>query len=128
MTGFARFFLAMLIIAPLSIIGASYYNGQDGIQTIKELVGLGGSSTQTEQTKEAQPVDTKPSKEYVNSQIKKLQDDLTEKEERVANLYLENETLKKQLEEKDKEVNEVKKELNSLKDKIKEFKQLDFDN
>jgi len=53
---------------------------------------------------------------------------LTEKEERVANLYLENETLKKQLEEKDKEVNEVKKELNSLKDKIKEFKQLDFDN
>jgi hypothetical protein len=37
MTGFARFFILMLFVVPLAYIGASYYNGQDGIQNIKNL-------------------------------------------------------------------------------------------
>lgn len=45
-TGFARFFLFMLIAAPLAYIGASYYNGEDGIQNIKDLVGLSANDNQ----------------------------------------------------------------------------------
>ncbi len=43
-TGCARFFLILIILAPLAYIGASYYNGQDGIQNIKNL--FGGSADQ----------------------------------------------------------------------------------
>ena len=36
-TGCARFFVVMLILAPLAYVGASLYNGQDPIQNIKDL-------------------------------------------------------------------------------------------
>ena len=39
-TGCARFFFALIILAPLAYIGASYYNGQNGIENLKNLVGL----------------------------------------------------------------------------------------
>ena len=39
-TGFTRFLLAMLIIVPIAYLIASYTNGEDGIQNIKEAVGL----------------------------------------------------------------------------------------
>ena len=38
-TGCARFFVVMLILAPLAYVGASLYNGQDPIQNIKDLFG-----------------------------------------------------------------------------------------
>ncbi|MEM9824015.1 MAG: hypothetical protein AAF985_23220 [Bacteroidota bacterium] len=128
MTGFALFFLAMLIIAPLSFLGASYYNGQDGIQNLKELLGLTEPSAQIERSVEEKPIATQPSKEYVNSQIKKLEDDLSEKEARVEKLYLENEELKKQLADKDQEINEVQKKYDSLKKKLDQIKNLDLEN
>ena len=73
MTGFARFFIAMLIIAPLSFLGASYYNGQDGIQNLKELLGLGGETTHVE-SRESTPTTTKPILEasYFNLFLKTL--------------------------------------------------------
>ncbi|MBK8563797.1 MAG: hypothetical protein IPN76_10765 [Saprospiraceae bacterium] len=37
-TGFTRFFLVMLLVAPIAYIAASYYNGEDGIQKIKQLL------------------------------------------------------------------------------------------
>ena len=37
MTGFARFIIFMMFFAPMAYIGASYYNGEDGIQKIKDL-------------------------------------------------------------------------------------------
>jgi hypothetical protein len=43
MTGFARFFILMLFVVPLAYIGASYYNGQDGIQNLKNLIGIESS-------------------------------------------------------------------------------------
>lgn len=43
-TGCARFFLVMLILAPLAYIGASYYNGQDPIANIKGLFGSSDSN------------------------------------------------------------------------------------
>lgn len=35
MTGFAKFFIFLILATPLSFIGASYYNGQDPFETIK---------------------------------------------------------------------------------------------
>ena len=40
MTGCAKFFVVIMLLAPLAYIGASYYNGQDGIQNFKSLLGL----------------------------------------------------------------------------------------
>lgn len=36
-TGCFRFALFMIILAPLAYLGASYYNGQDGLQNVKNL-------------------------------------------------------------------------------------------
>ena len=46
-TPFARFILVMIILAPLAYIGASYYNGEDGIQNFKNLIGLGEKTETT---------------------------------------------------------------------------------
>ena len=47
-TGCFRFVLFIVILAPLAYLGASYYNGQDGVQNIKNFfskakttIGLG---------------------------------------------------------------------------------------
>ncbi len=45
MTGCAKFFFVLIILAPLAYVGASYYNGQDGIQNIKNLLGMGSEQT-----------------------------------------------------------------------------------
>jgi len=37
LTGFSRLFIFMIFFAPLAYIGASYYNGEDGIAKIKSL-------------------------------------------------------------------------------------------
>lgn len=49
MTGFARFFIVMLFLVPLAYLGAAYYNGQDGIQNIKNLFGMDRKKPATEQ-------------------------------------------------------------------------------
>ncbi len=45
LTGCAKFFLILLVLAPLAYIGASYYNGEDGIKNLKALIGLDGSKS-----------------------------------------------------------------------------------
>ncbi len=47
LTGFARFFIVMLFVIPLAYLGASYYRGEDGIQNIKNLLGLDKGTTAT---------------------------------------------------------------------------------
>ena len=37
LTGFSRLVIFMLIFAPIAYLGASYYNGEDGIAKIKSL-------------------------------------------------------------------------------------------
>ncbi len=39
-TGCAKFFLVLIVLAPLAYIGASYFNGQDGIANFKDLIGI----------------------------------------------------------------------------------------
>lgn len=46
-TGFTRFLLFMMIVVPAAFLGASYYNGEDGIQKAKDLLGVGGEKTET---------------------------------------------------------------------------------
>ncbi len=38
LTGFSRLLVFMLFFAPITYIGASYYNGEDGIEKIKSLL------------------------------------------------------------------------------------------
>mgnify|MGYP006266152865 CR=1 FL=1 len=37
LTGFARFFIVMLFLAPIAYLAASYINGEDGVENIKSL-------------------------------------------------------------------------------------------
>ena len=41
LTVFSRFIIMMLIVGPLAFLGASYYNGEDGVQTVKDLFSQG---------------------------------------------------------------------------------------
>ncbi len=56
LTSFSRFLIVMIFLVPLAYVGASYYNGEDGIQNIKELLGLNEQSAPNETAK----VDTRP--------------------------------------------------------------------
>ena len=40
LTAFSRFLILLIFLVPGAYIGASYYNGQDGIQNIKEMLGM----------------------------------------------------------------------------------------
>jgi len=120
LTGFARFSFMMIVLAPLAYLGASYYNGEDGIQNIKNIFTGNGTNTEIVETPNAEPATrpathTAPSQEYVDSQVKKLSDDLAEKESRIEKLYLENEELKKQLREKETELTEVKAQFDKIR-------------
>ena len=37
MTGCARIFIILIILGPLAYLGASYFNGEDGLSNIKSL-------------------------------------------------------------------------------------------
>ncbi|MDH3244773.1 MAG: hypothetical protein OEM26_09170, partial [Saprospiraceae bacterium] len=63
-----KFFFVLIILAPLAYVGASYYNGQDGIQNIKNLLGMG-----SEQTRVPSGDDTTTD---LQQQIEKLQKDV----------------------------------------------------
>ena len=85
LTPFARLFLVLLVVGPLSYIGASYYNGEDGIQNIKNIFGI-GSETKAE-TPDVNSDDSFDLKSE-NSALRK----------EVETLKKENEELRKQLE------------------------------
>jgi hypothetical protein len=70
MTGCARFFIVLIILAPLAYIGASYYNGQDGLQNLKSLFGIG------EQRSKAPDKDLDDEVKALEDEIKSLQEAL----------------------------------------------------
>jgi hypothetical protein len=102
-TGCFRFFLFIIILAPLAYLGASYYHGQDGIQNLKNLFSKGiavfnGSS--------AKAVDKKPADEAVpvpaSSPVeleKEYQISLDLKEKQIEALIKENLELKQKISE-----------------------------
>lgn len=51
LTGFARFFIVMLFLAPIAYLAASYINGEDGLAKIQEFFkGDSEESTEKETT------------------------------------------------------------------------------
>lgn len=95
-TPFARFFVAMLFIAPLAYIGASYMNGQDGLQNIKNLF----TGEKTEVSKETIPNDETT---YSMDQLKK---DLELKNMQIEELSKENEAWKSKYEALEQQLKE----------------------
>jgi cell division protein FtsB len=84
MTGCARLFIALIIIAPLAYLGASYYNGENGIENIKNLLGIGDKSS-----------DNSDADTYQDTSID-LRKTISEKEARIRELEKEVERLKKE--------------------------------
>ena len=98
MTGFARFVIVMMLLAPLAFIGASYFNGQDGIQNFKNLIGIESSEpVSAEPTREAPTENARTDGDTY--EIKRLKEELDYKNQRIEELMRENEMLKKQLEQ-----------------------------
>jgi predicted nuclease with TOPRIM domain len=109
-TGFTRFIIVMIIVAPLAYLAASYYNGEDGVQNLKNMFGM---DKQQEQVSISDEEPENPS--AVSSEIKtlqeenrRLQEELNFKSKRVDELYKENEELKRRLETLEKVVDESK--------------------
>ncbi len=114
LTGFARFFMVMLFLVPLAYIGAAYYNGQDGIQNIKNFLGIDQKKPVTEQVVEVNrdpqivtdetATTTQPSQGgSLNSRR------LDQMEVRMNQLERENARLKEQIRQQDLKIKELEK-------------------
>lgn len=114
-TGFTRFFIVMVLIAPLAYIGASYYNGQDGIQNLKNLLNIGKKTEDTSTTSDSSSkvetlrVNEAPPSNALKEENLKLKEELDFKKKRIDELYLENEALKRKLDSAEKALEESKK-------------------
>ncbi|NUO02389.1 MAG: hypothetical protein HUU01_17420 [Saprospiraceae bacterium] len=105
LTGFTRFLIVMLFLVPIAYIGASYYNGQDGLANFKNLIGLGKSDSPSASRETA-----------ANPKgIAKLEERITQLNERITELELKNGDLESQLENKDQEIVELKSRLMKCK-------------
>ncbi len=97
-TGFTRFLVVMIIVAPLAYLAASYYNGEDGIQNIKNLLGIDKAA----ENGNAAPDNTGDTKsldlETLRSVNQNLQQELDRKTRLVDELSKENQELRRQLE------------------------------
>ena len=63
------------------------------MQTLKNMIGMESSEASSD---ESTSTSTKPASEtFVNGEVKRLQDELDEKDRRLKDLYQENELLKK---------------------------------
>lgn len=71
LTGFARFFIVMLFLVPVAYLAAAYYNGQDGIQNIKNLLGLDKKEVRTERVQQENEATSVESETTDNKNITK---------------------------------------------------------
>jgi len=104
MTVFSKFMLLMLVVGPLSYMAASYYNGEDGIQNIKNLVSKGKEKVTT-------PVTTPPPPTPV---------EVTKKEEKMDGYEIQK--LKRQLEDLDAENRQLKRKVRDLEQELQKSK------
>ena len=94
LTPFARLLIFLMFLTPIAYIGASYYKGQDGIQNVKNLVGLGEKTD-------------KQDKGYMRGDEKD--------NEEVLDAYKQIEDLKRRLRDKDNTIKDLREELKNLK-------------
>ncbi len=98
LTVFSRFIIMMLIVGPLAFLGASYYNGEDGMQTVKDLFNQQKEKTSETRTNRTDKVD-----ETATYEIRKLEEDLEYKDKRIEELRKENEKLRQQIDKMEQE-------------------------
>ena len=106
MTVFSRFLLFMIFVVPAAYFGVSYAKGEDGLKNLKEAVGI--------ETTASSSSDRGTSSTRTNNEIDSLKDELKEKEERIDELYSENERLKKKLRDQDEQLAKFKEKLEVL--------------
>lgn len=103
LTVFSRFLIVMLFLGPLAYIGASYYNGEDGLANLKQLLGIKETSALEDRNGDAIPLSPETGTSDSNADVLKLEQ--------------ENLELKKQLLAKEEEILRLKKEIAELKAK-----------
>ncbi|MDX1409175.1 MAG: hypothetical protein R3330_13605 [Saprospiraceae bacterium] len=95
MTGCARFFIAMIILAPLAYLGAAYYNGENGIENIKNFLGIG------------QAADNADSETYTGT-ADDLRMELSKQQKTIDRLTRENEDLQERLDQAEQELERLR--------------------
>jgi cell division protein FtsB len=88
MTGCARFFIVLIILAPLAYLGAAYYNGENGIENIKNLLGINKetSSSSTSDTYQNTSKDLQKRVDELETENRKLRREVKEKEAEIKAL------------------------------------------
>jgi len=88
MTGCARFFIALLIIAPLAYLGAAYYNGENGIENIKNLLGINKQeeAPSDEETYKETSIDLRKTISEKDARIRELEKEVEQLKEENASL------------------------------------------
>ncbi len=104
LTGFARFFIVMLFVVPLAYLGAAYYNGEDGIENLKNLLGIGKGAATSETRRDD---GTSSGNGYKNASNTELQ----ELRARIEVLEKENRDLKVKIRDLDLELKATKMQL-----------------
>ncbi len=104
-TGFARFFLVMIIVAPVAYIGASYYNGEDGIANIKRLFGVDKSEIAEPAQEQSVQDQDQPVESLDDAAMRK---ELEYQQKRMEELKKENERLRKEVMQKEQELSNLK--------------------
>lgn len=91
MTGFSRMLLFLIVLLPAAYFGASYYNGEDPIANIKDMLGMeqtaSAPASTTQPAPAAAPEDAPATFENVQNlraEIKNLKSELAIAEERLA--------------------------------------------
>jgi peptidoglycan hydrolase CwlO-like protein len=100
MTGCARFFLVLIVLAPLAYIGASYVKGEDGIENIKNLLGLGD--------KQEESSNAGSTYDRTSEDLKDLQDQLEDRDRKIRRLENENDDLQQRIDALEDELRELK--------------------
>lgn len=84
-TPFARFFLMILILAPLAYVGAAYYNGEDPVKNVKQAIGIEQAAEQNN-SKVTKKAKGKSEVERLREENKKLKRELQEKNAEIKKL------------------------------------------
>jgi hypothetical protein len=104
-TGCFRFVVFMIILAPIVYLAASYYNGQDGIQNIRNYINKAKSTVGIkDKVKSTNPVENKSTEKDVTEPAA---------DDKILDL-------KVQVSLKDKEINALIQQNLDLKQKLKE--------
>ena len=105
LTVFSRFLIMMLVVGPLAFLGASYYNGENGVETVKDLFNQGGKESVIEKTRtnRSEASDTEAD-DKATYKIQKLEEALEYKQKRLDEMHKENEDLKQKIDELERQV------------------------